>query len=102
MTTDFRDGPLVVVAIDPGGFTGIAVLSAQVIVGGIDMNTAKWGRLTLGPAEHHRALYRFLELQRTHNYVIICESFRDRPNKDFVQLNSSEYIGVVKLYSQNE
>jgi hypothetical protein len=101
----FRDGPLVVVAIDPGGRTGIAVMRCSYHTtpwNKLELLNREWVRLTMGPEEHHRALYRFLEQHRTHNYVIICESFQDRPNKRVVELSSPEYIGVVKLYAQNE
>jgi hypothetical protein len=55
----------------------------------------------MGPHEHHRELYSFLELKRTHSYIVICESFQYRPNMDSAELISNEYIGVVKHFQQN-
>lgn len=89
-----------IISIDPGGTTGWATCS-------LDMNNPEplWlpklsdhfddmGQLT---GEHHRTLRALLIKVKPD--LIVCERFEHR-NNDFAKLVSLEYIGVVKLYSQ--
>jgi hypothetical protein len=96
MTPDFRNGPLVVVALDPGGTTGWALLRGDWIEGEFVNRDELYGQL--GPSPHHRALLRLLELWSTHNFVIVCESFQERPEKDWTVTIALEYIGVVNTF----
>lgn len=88
-----------VMALDPGGTTGWALfnpLLPHVLCGQLSGN-------------HHLNLFSYL--QETvepptvlRESVIVCESFQFRQftgfDKSKVQLDSVEYIGVVKLFSQ--
>jgi hypothetical protein len=98
------NGPLELVSLDPGGTTGWASYSADMLF--VDNVKAEYFRERfnsgeIGPDEHHRRLFEFLEMKRTHSFVIICESFQYRPNMDSAELISNEYIGVVKKFHQD-
>jgi hypothetical protein len=84
-----------VIAIDPGGFTGLATWTNgewwHGFLGG-KKDSAEWN--------HHAQLEMFLELQITEETVIVCESFEYRNGLDRAELISCEYIGVVKLVAQ--
>jgi len=82
-----------VVALDPGGTTGIAVL---------DTESYEVTLSELGPYEHHLALDLFLVNEKPD--VIICEEFTYRvvqskgTKMPGISLISKEYIGITKLY----
>jgi hypothetical protein len=84
-----------IVAIDPGGETGLAGAHYQ-------EGEWKFSAETLGPEPHHLALWRMLGSLYTAygtDLTIVCESFeyrnKERPG---LVLDSVEYIGVVKLF----
>lgn len=84
-----------IVALDPGGTTGWATYD--------DFNGAD--SFSLGQLEgddHHLQLYDFLGHMQVQNFVVVCESFEFRQNRqrDNINLMSREYIGVTKLFAQ--
>jgi hypothetical protein len=87
---------MIIVGIDPGGTTGIAV---------IDTESYEVELSEMGPGKHHRKLYNFLR-QGAQPDVIACEQFDYRIKKSKgtempgINLISKEYIGVVELYAQ--
>jgi hypothetical protein len=88
-----------IVALDPGGTTGIATYDD------VNGQGEEWAIWQLGPEEHHAALWRYLSnsfMPFSGNQVIVCESFEFRQNRqrDNINLMSREYIGVVKLFSE--
>lgn len=97
---------LTIVALDPGGTTGWATYQAETLWNANEKQeyyNVKWNCGQLGPGQHHAELYSFLEMQRTDQYQLVCESFEFRQKaRDNVVLDSKEYIGVVKLYHQVE
>lgn len=80
-----------ILAIDPGGTTGMArcFLSAEGEV-------SDWASWDIGPGEHHAELYRQL-YEVVIPDVVICERFDYRPKLDKAELISREYIGIIKL-----
>lgn len=104
------DGKLSIVALDPGGTTGWALYTADVIHN-LDDNKPEFfaERFTvgqMGPESHHLRLWHLLEQWTTANTIIVCESFEFRRNerdrsRDNIVLVSREYIGVVNLYKQH-
>jgi hypothetical protein len=97
--------PFNVVALDPGGTTGIAT---AYFPGGITDPTIDDFNIKtdeLGPEEHHTALFNYLSVRvgGPLPLTIITEKFefRQHINKDHaktkVELISREYIGLVKL-----
>lgn len=95
-----------IIALDPGGTTGMAVWSdrRQLFEGGtVSGDDMKW--YELGPEEHHKQLMDFLvkwTVGPAADFTIVCESFEFRQNRqrDNINLMSREYIGVVKLFNQ--
>lgn len=89
-----------IVALDPGGTTGIA----HTVYDKRSKRFAKIVTSELGPQEHHKELYRFLIDESPH--VVVCERFIHQNRKDedsaagvgSVELISGEYIGVARLY----
>jgi len=78
----------IIVGLDPGGDTGYANywtnsrnFEVQIITG-----------------EHHLTLETLLGLDNPD--IIVCERFDYRPHQKNAELDSVEYIGVVKLYCQ--
>lgn len=99
--------PFNVIALDPGGTTGIATAfypGGKVIdtptIGDFHISTDQ-----LGPAEHHTSLYNYINVRvgGPLPLTVITEKFEFRqhidPRKARTGLNliSREYIGVVKL-----
>ena len=75
-----------VVALDPGGTTGVAILSARGVLVAEHLT-----------GEHHKDLWNLL--QDIDPDVVVCESFEFRnKSRDNLELISKEYIGVVKLW----
>lgn len=114
--TSFRlrglvDGKLAILALDPGGTTGWALYTADVIhnISGDsptpEYYNEKFDAGQIGPGPHHRRLWGLLEQWTVTNTIFVCESFefrrneRDR-NRTNIVLDSKEYIGVVNLYQQ--
>ena len=105
------DGKLSIIALYPGGTTGWALYTADVIHNLADERprpefyNGKFDAGQIGPGPHHRRLWGFLEQWTVINTIIVCESFefrrneRDR-NRTNIVLDSKEYIGVVNLYQQ--
>jgi hypothetical protein len=90
-----------IIALDPGGTTGIAVCDVRIIKP--DYLEYDWNWYELGPHEHHKELFDFLKVNTVgfkSDFTIVCESFEFRQNRqrDNINLMSREYIGVVKLY----
>jgi len=88
--------------LDPGGSTGWASYD--------DTNAINWKQGQLGPGPHHDELYdlmyeakpQFLDSNRIDPLIVICESFQYRNNLDKAELDSVEYIGVVKYWRTQE
>jgi hypothetical protein len=81
----------VIVALDPGGTTGVAWLG--------DSTLSNLKRIHITENDHHKQLYDLLYSLRPQ--VVVCESFEYRKGlRDNVVLVSKEYIGVAKLYVQ--
>lgn len=86
---------MIVVALDPGTTTGWADFIEHIGEG-----QSHWLRLQLGPDSHNKVLWdRLRHIKPDH---IVCESFtyQVRPDRRKVVLDSVEYIGVARLYSQ--
>lgn len=84
-----------IVALDPGGTTGVAkAVIADEAISDIDQSM-------LGPFPHHAALWSLLHEagEGVDRLIIVCESFeyRNRPRTG-LDLISKEYIGVVNLF----
>lgn len=105
------DGKLSILGLDPGGTTGWALYTADVIhdISGDrptpEFYNEKFNAGQLGPGKHHRLLWGLLEQWTVTNTIIVCESFEYRRNakdrnRDNIVLDSKEYIGVVNLYQQ--
>lgn len=97
--------PFNIIALDPGGTTGIATAYYP---GGIENPQIQDFNIStdeLGPNEHHNALYNYVTLRAGGPLplTIITEKFEFRqhidPKKARTGLNliSREYIGIVKL-----
>jgi hypothetical protein len=86
------------IALDPGGSTGIAVWDPTKMV--IPYTQ------TLGPHSHHYELFVFLRESTALTFDrtrIICESFDYRKSdeqREKIEYISAEYIGIVKLYTE--
>ena len=76
------------IALDPGTHTGVCIYSTE--TNGFEFDT-------LGPNQHHLPLWDLLTV--TAPDVIIFERFTYQ-RRDKVILDSVEYIGVARLYSQ--
>ena len=92
-----------IVALDPGGETGYAILHWTVKHGG---SLGTYGHL--GPENHHHKLRTLLEqnarvmpLGETaqRDMIVVCERFDPREN-NFAKLVSCEYIGVAREWCQ--
>lgn len=97
--------PFNIIALDPGGTTGIAMATYNGIweptIANFRIETSE-----LGPHEHHEELDTFITsnwlegraVYGVPNYLV-CESFEFRQNLDKrkVELISKEYIGICKL-----
>lgn len=109
--TGLRDGKLAILGLDPGGTTGWALYTADVIHSlegerpTPEYYNEKFNAGQIGPGPHHRQLWGLLEQWTVTNTIFVCESFefrrneRDR-NRTNIVLDSKEYIGVVNLYQQ--
>lgn len=112
------DGKLSILGLDPGGTTGWALYTADVIhtiselAPGLkgtrkpEYSNEKFNTGHIGPGHHHLRLWNLLEQWTVTNTIIVCESFEYRrnptdANRDNIVLDSKEYIGVVNLYEQN-
>jgi hypothetical protein len=78
-----------VVALDPGGTTGVAIVASA--------NQPWKVEVTQLSGEHHNSLWNLLITLKPQH--IVCESFENRGQSAAI-LESREYIGVVKLFSQ--
>lgn len=82
-----------IIAVDPGGTTGIAEY---------DTETEKLLQFQIGPDKHHRELYMYLRVADPD--VLICERFnyqrRELDKGVSLVLVSREYIGICELYAQ--
>lgn len=103
------DGKLAILGLDPGGTTGWALYTADVIhnLAGEsptpEYYNEKFNAGQIGPGPHHRRLWGLLEQWTVTNTIFVCESFEYRrkdKNRDNIVLDSKEYIGVVNLYQQ--
>jgi hypothetical protein len=104
-----ESGTYRVLGLDPGGTTGWATYTAQVIActkgckrecRHHEFFEEKWKVGHLGPDEHHGELYALMEHLDVTNFTVVCESFEFRQNRqrDNINLMSKEYIGVTKLF----
>ncbi len=105
------DGKLAILGLDPGGTTGWALYTADVIhdISGErpkpEFYNEKFNAGQIGPGPHHRRLWGLMEQWTVTNTIIVCESFEYRRNpkdsgRDNIVLDSKEYIGVAKLYKE--
>lgn len=110
-STRLVDGKLAILGLDPGGTTGWALYTADVIhdISGErptpEYYNEKFDAGQIGPGPHHRRLWSLLEAWTVTNTIIVCESFEYRRNakdrsRDNIVLDSKEYIGVAKLYKE--
>ena|ERR1700712_319671 len=97
------------IALDPGGTTGWSTYTAGQMIGPtgeLEFYDEEWACGQLGPGPHHEELWDLLHFQRVESYFVVCESFEFRGGaakvRDNLNLDSKEYIGVAKLYSQTE
>lgn len=108
---DLVDGKLTILGLDPGGTTGWALYTADVIhnLAGErptpEFYNARFDAGQIGPGPHHRRLWGLLEQWTVTNTIFVCESFEYRRNpkdrgRDNIVLDSKEYIGVLNLYQQ--
>lgn len=95
--------PFNLIGLDPGGTTGIA---HSYYDGQSEPTIENFHYTTTDmDGQHHKALYEYLAFLGDRPMVpltIVCEAFEFRQNlqKAKVELISREYIGVVKLISQ--
>lgn len=84
----------VLMAFDPGGTTGVAILNATGLESGIPMPILA----QLGPHTHRLELWDMMNKYRpTH---VIYESFEFRnKTRDNLELVSRDYIGIIGLWS---
>lgn len=83
-----------ILALDPGGTTGWSYVRFDDPEGPYE-----WRCGQIGPQEHHKQLFVFLETQQTDNYTIVTERFEYRnTSRPGLVLMSREYIGVAKLF----
>lgn len=95
-----------ILALDPGGTTGIATANYNYDPPIENPNIADFNYMTheMGPAKHHLALWDFIS--HFNPDTIVCEAFEFRQNygregnRNKVELISREYIGVAELYCQ--
>jgi hypothetical protein len=97
-----------VVALDPGGTTGVRTWTDHDEVSGLEGDV--WEDYHLGPHEHHEELYDFLKnnmhyiwTENAGEMIIVYETFEFRRgdgHREGINLMSREYIGVVKLFHQ--
>lgn len=82
---------MTIIAIDPGQSTGLSWTQ----------DGKSFNYRTLGPQDHHFALFDFLgENSGFPKATIICESFEYRPYQGHAELTSVEYIGIVKFFCE--
>lgn len=105
MPSKWNMEPFRLMALDPGGTTGIA--TSRFIGDSIenpnivDLNYTTYD---MGPMKHHMTLWDYIASFNPD--TIICESFDFRQNygregeRNKVELISREYIGVAELYCQ--
>jgi hypothetical protein len=98
-----RDGMVCFVGIDPGGHTGYATYTAELLTNPDacvrEWSDPKWNTGQLGPEPHHKALWDLLGDLHVYTFVIIMESFQYRwEQRTNLDLSALEYIGVTKLF----
>jgi hypothetical protein len=83
----------ILVGIDPGGTTGIAVYNSD---------TTHWMMQTLGPGDHHQDLHGYLKIIKPDTIVYEKFTYQRREVDKGVSLSliSVEYIGVIKLFGE--
>lgn len=93
-----------ILALDPGGTTGWASLTAENVPhpdGYDELLNITWSCGQIGPENHYLKLFNFLGIQQVSDFTVISESFeyrnRARPGLD---LSSKEYIGVTQLFCE--
>lgn len=91
-----------IISFDPGGTTGWATLTLQVLDDPVDPGKRevfepRWNCGYLGPEEHHGKLEMLIEMHQVKETIVVCESFefrnRVRPGTELI---SREYIGIIK------
>jgi len=92
-----------IIAFDPGGTTGIAMVTLMDNVEGCDPFIPQFQVEQLGPQEHHIELENFLEkyAEGVDRYFIVYESFNYRnTSRAGLRLDSVEYIGIIKNWAR--
>lgn len=94
MGFDVKNNVVKIVALDPGGTTGVSSIE-------FDERTHEIREATLmqlGPHEHHTEIEDVIKDAT----IVVCEGFEYRNNsRSGLVLVSKEYIGVVKAYCTN-
>jgi hypothetical protein len=84
-----------IISLDPGTTTGVVkYVRAD--------DKENYYPEQIGPEEHHKRLYDMLVEFRPAHVVYEQFEFRPNPGRKLVVLDSREYIGIIKLYSQTE
>ena len=106
MNRNLLDGPLVILGLDPGGTTGWALYTCDLIhdpEGNIEFYNEKWDTGEMGPEHHHRKLWNFLHHWNCINFFVVCESFdfrKDDQERDKIEYISAQYEGIVALFGE--
>ena len=93
---------MTIIALDPGGTTGWASARFD-YTPGLPLNRVTFACTQFDKPQHHLQLWRAIrdEHQATDDLIIVSESFEYRANsRAGLVLDSKEYIGVAKLFSQ--
>ena len=85
-----------IISFDPGGTTGVAAYDEDAWKYGGEL----WTFQSLGPEEHHEDLWVCLDGFKTIVYERFNYQRRELDKGVSLRLDSVEYIGVIKLFAQ--
>jgi len=95
-----------IISIDPGGTTGWATLTADRILPVVPREAVTYKNVEfhsghLSAPDHHLELFLLLQDQLVETTHVVCESFEYRQeSRAGLDLHAPQYIGVVKLFTQ--